>query len=227
MTEAMETPDGEVYLAAVAGTVADVEDIWVEFARVKIRELRALAAAGQLAEAQGAPRNARVRVHGMVLRSISAEVAGVMRMTDRPFNVGSARLGRSSKDSPPRSPHGNVQGHVKAIVDAGLNLPGEMWAEFEAIAIERCDRQTPNRVRGEIDHTHGHTIGGKTELSNLAHLCQRHHSMNQFTAWRVRQVQGGVLEWTSPLGRTYREDAPTPAVAFMPAPAQPGDPAPS
>ncbi len=41
--------------------------------------------------------------------------------------------------------------------------------------------------------------------------------MKQFTAWRVRQLEGGVLEWTSPLGRTYREDAPTPAVAFTPA----------
>ena len=93
MTEAMETPDGEVYLAAVAGTVADVEDIWVEFARVKIRELRALAAVGRLADAQGAPRNARVQVHDMVLRSISAEVAGVMRMTDRAVQrrIGEAR----------------------------------------------------------------------------------------------------------------------------------------
>jgi hypothetical protein len=77
-------------------------------------------------------------------------------------------------------------------------------------------------IRCEVDHTHDHALGGKTELSNLAHLCQRHHSMKQFTAWRVRQLKGGVLEWTSPLGRTYREDAPTPAVAFTPAaPPQP------
>ncbi|SCY16080.1 protein of unknown function [Microbacterium sp. LKL04] len=231
MTEVMESPDDEAYLAAAAGIVADVEDIGVEFARVKIRELRALAAVGRLADAQGAPRNARVQVHDMVLRSISAEVAGVMRMTDRPVQrrIGEARtIIEVFPASVAAWEAGRiVQGHVKAIVDAGLNLPGEMWAQFEAIAIERCDRQTPNRVRGEIDHTHGHALGGKTALSNLAHLCQRHHSMNQFTAWRVRQVQGGVLDWTSPLGRTYREDAPTPAVAFMPAPAQPGDPAPS
>ncbi|HCJ49080.1 MAG TPA: HNH endonuclease [Microbacterium sp.] len=72
-------------------------------------------------------------------------------------------------------------------------------------------------IRSEIDHTHDHALGGKTEVGNLAHLCQRHHSMKQFTAWKVRQLGGGVLEWTSPLGRTYREDAPTPAVAFTPA----------
>ncbi|WP_404442497.1 HNH endonuclease [Microbacterium marinum] len=72
-------------------------------------------------------------------------------------------------------------------------------------------------IRCEVDHTLDAALGGKTKTSNLAHLCQRHHSMKQFTAWRVRQLKGGVLEWTSPLGRTYREDAPTPAVAFTPA----------
>ena len=72
-------------------------------------------------------------------------------------------------------------------------------------------------IRCEVDHTLDAALGGETKTSNLAHLCQRHHSMKQFTAWRVRQLSGGVLEWTSPLGRTYREDVPTPAVAFTPA----------
>jgi len=72
-------------------------------------------------------------------------------------------------------------------------------------------------IRCEVDHTLDAALGGETKTSNLAHLCQRHHSMKQFTAWRVRQLKGGVLEWTSPLGRTYREDAPIPAVAFTPA----------
>ncbi|RLK48126.1 HNH endonuclease signature motif containing protein, partial [Microbacterium telephonicum] len=72
-------------------------------------------------------------------------------------------------------------------------------------------------IRCEIDHTIDHALGGPTTLGNLAHLCQRHHSMKQFTRWRVRQHPGGVLEWTSPLGRTYREDAPMPPVTFTPA----------
>ncbi|MDJ1114908.1 HNH endonuclease [Microbacterium dauci] len=72
-------------------------------------------------------------------------------------------------------------------------------------------------VRCEIDHNEDHALGGKTHTCNLCHLCQRHHSMKQFTCWRVRQLSGGVLEWTSPLGRIYREDAPAPAVAFTPA----------
>ncbi|OWP21559.1 hypothetical protein CBF90_11910 [Microbacterium sp. AISO3] len=69
-------------------------------------------------------------------------------------------------------------------------------------------------IRCELDHTIDHALGGHTHIFNLAHLCQRHHSMKQFTKWEVRQVGGGVLEWTSPLGRLYREDVPIPAVCF-------------
>jgi hypothetical protein len=69
-------------------------------------------------------------------------------------------------------------------------------------------------IRCELDHTIDYALGGHTHIFNLAHLCQRHHSMKQFTKWEVRQIGGGVLEWTSPLGRTHREDVPTPAVCF-------------
>ncbi|MDD7943956.1 DUF222 domain-containing protein, partial [Microbacterium sp. NE2HP2] len=69
-------------------------------------------------------------------------------------------------------------------------------------------------IRCELDHTIDYALGGHTHIFNLAHLCQRHHSMKQFTKWEVRQLGGGVLEWTSPLGRIYREDVPIPAVCF-------------
>ncbi|QLD13319.1 DUF222 domain-containing protein [Microbacterium oleivorans] len=76
-------------------------------------------------------------------------------------------------------------------------------------------------IRCEIDHTVDYAKGGHTHIFNLAHLCQRHHSMKQFTKWEVRQVGGGVLVWTSPLGRVYREDIPIPAVCFTAAIAPP------
>ncbi|WP_065572103.1 HNH endonuclease signature motif containing protein [Microbacterium oleivorans] len=468
MTDAAETPDGEAYLAAVTGIVADVERVGRQVAAGQIAELRVLAAAGRLAEEQGGHPHVKVRLSDMVLRSISAEVGGVMRVADRTVQrrIGEARMIIEGFPAAVAAWEAGriVRGHVLAIVDAGANLPAELWAEFEKVAIERCERDTPNRVRGEleilahrmhprsfaerhqeaaagrcvrlvpgrdgmsdliatlptviaegihdrltqqaraivdtraeradarggigvafggtaakhsdgdgegdgdgdgddaatvistdqrstdqvradvftdlllagtpalddtrdttagplgairarvqvlvpaatltgaddgpcdltgrspidpatartlagdtgvwerlfhdpttgvtvatdsyrvpsgmrrflqardqhcrfpgcriaairceVDHTHDHALGGKTELTNLAHLCQRHHSMKQFTAWRVRQLTGGVLEWTSPLGRTYREDAPTPAVAFTPAETHPGDPAP-
>ena len=445
MTDAAETPGGEDYLAILAGVVADAGDVAVELARAQVRELRMLAAAGRLAEAQTAQRNARVQVHDMALRSIAAEVGGVMRVTDRTVQrrIGEARtLVEGFPATVEAWEQGRiVRGHAIAILETGTTLPAEMWAEFEQVAITRCERDTPNRVRGEleilahrmhprsfaerheeaaatrcvrivpgrdgmsdvvatvsaviaegihdrltqqaraiidtrderaathsdsenataivatdqrsidqvradvfadlllagtpalddtrdttagplgairarvqvlipaatltgeddgpcdltgrspidpatartlagathiwerlfhdpttgvtvstdsyrvpsgmrrflqardqhcrfpgcrvaairceVDHTHDHALGGRTELTNLAHLCQRHHSMKQFTAWRVRQLGGGVLEWTSPLGRTYREDTPTPAVAFTPATPPPAPPAPA
>lgn len=83
-------------------------------------------------------------------------------------------------------------------------------------------------VRAEVDHTHDYALGGPTDVTNLAHLCQRHHTQKQFTRWRVRQLPGGVLEWTSPTGRTYTDEplAYSPAVRFVPddpAPPEPDD----
>uniref|UniRef100_UPI001C2FC650 hypothetical protein n=1 Tax=Streptomyces sp. GbtcB7 TaxID=2824752 RepID=UPI001C2FC650 len=37
------------------------------------------------------------------------------------------------------------------IVETGTTLPAEMWAEFEQVAISRYERDTPNRVRGELE----------------------------------------------------------------------------
>jgi hypothetical protein len=79
-------------------------------------------------------------------------------------------------------------------------------------------------IRCELDHTHDHALGGPTALTNLAHLCQRHHSMKQFTRWKVVQHPGGKLEWTSPTGRTYRENAPASPIAFTPYAAPPRPP---
>ncbi|GLJ79030.1 HNH endonuclease signature motif containing protein [Microbacterium imperiale] len=69
-------------------------------------------------------------------------------------------------------------------------------------------------IRCEIDHTHAASDGGPTHVGNLAHLCKRHHDVKHHTRWRVRQLTGGLLVWTSPTGRVYREDAPRPLVAF-------------
>lgn len=75
-------------------------------------------------------------------------------------------------------------------------------------------------IRCDIDHTHDYALGGRTEVANLGCLCQRHHSMKQFTAWTVVQRSGGILEWTSPLG-TVISDTPPPipgsTVRFVPA----------
>ncbi|WP_431796182.1 DUF222 domain-containing protein [Microbacterium enclense] len=82
---------------------------------------------------------------------------------------------------------------------------------------------TAPAVRCEVDHTHDWALGGTTDAGNLAHLCQRHHTQKQFTRWKVRQLPGGILEWTSPTGRIYTDEPLpySPAVRFLP-----DDPAP-
>ncbi|GAB2712074.1 hypothetical protein BKA24_003015 [Microbacterium marinum] len=447
MTSTAETPGSDAFLASLAGFVHEVESAGRQVAAAQIREIRVLAAAGRLAETQSAGSPGRVREHDMILRSIAAELGGVMRVADRTVQrrISDARV--IVEDFPGAlaawETGAITRGHVLVIVETGSVVPPELRAEFETAAITRCERDTPNRVRAEleilaqrmhprsfterhaeatagrcvrvlpgrdgmsdlvatlptaivegvhdrltqmaraiidtrgeradaasgdrtagavddagidahdrheaittdarsadqvradvfadlllagtpalddtrdttagplgairarvqvvipalalagadeacdlvgrspidpttarllagstptwerlvtdpitgtvlavdsyrvpsamrrylqardqhcrfpgcrtaairceVDHTHDAALGGATETTNLAHLCQRHHSMKQFTAWRVRQLKGGVLEWTSPLGRTYREDAPTPAVAFTPA----------
>lgn len=68
---------------------------------------------------------------------------------------------------------------------------------------------TAPAIRCEIDHSIDHARGGPTTVTNLCCLCQRHHTQKQFTRWEVRQLPGGVLEWTSPTGRVYL-DTPEP-----------------
>ena len=55
--------------------------------------------------------------------------------------------------------------------------------------------------RSDLDHTRDYAEGGPTHHENLAHLCKRHHVLKHNSAWRVRQLDAGELEWTSPTGR--------------------------
>lgn len=63
--------------------------------------------------------------------------------------------------------------------------------------------------RCEVDHTDDWQFGGETRHDNLAHLCKAHHNLKHHTGWTVAQRGGGVLEWTSPLGKTYLVDPDT------------------
>ncbi len=70
-------------------------------------------------------------------------------------------------------------------------------------------------MRCQIDHNQEAQHGGATTLSNLAHLCVRHHTLKTETAWSVSQDPDGTLRFRSPLGRDHVE-APPPRVQFVP-----------
>ncbi len=85
--------------------------------------------------------------------------------------------------------------------------------------------RTPTR-HCDIDHTHPAGDHGPTAISNLAHLCRRHHTLKHHTAWRVKQHPDGTLEWTTPTGRRHT-DAPARTLIFTtgdPPATAPGDP---
>ena len=71
--------------------------------------------------------------------------------------------------------------------------------------------------RCDVDHTIAREHDGPTTVTNLAHLCRRHHTLKHHSAWRVRQRADGTLEWTSPGGRVH-DDRPARTLVFEPPP---------
>lgn len=69
--------------------------------------------------------------------------------------------------------------------------------------------------RCDVDHTIDAAYGGATSDGNLAHFCRSHHTLKHASDWRVHQHGGGVLTWTAPTGRTYRDRSPS-TVRFVP-----------
>jgi hypothetical protein len=72
----------------------------------------------------------------------------------------------------------------------------------------------------DIDHTIAWADGGTSTPDNLAHLCRGHHTIKHHGGWTVRQTSPGMLEWTSPRGRTVTahtaDDASPPGPHFHP-----------
>jgi len=74
-------------------------------------------------------------------------------------------------------------------------------------------------THADVDHTVDWGHGGPTDAVNLAVLCEQHHRLKHLSTWKVRQLGGGVLEWTTPTGRIHRTE---PAVRMHPAGVPPG-----
>lgn len=73
----------------------------------------------------------------------------------------------------------------------------------------RCRGPGCNRpaLRADIDHTKDFAKGGTTSIGNLGHLCRSDHMLKHDTRWRVEQLPGGVMRWTSPIGQVI-DDVP-------------------
>ncbi|WP_258524689.1 13E12 repeat family protein, partial [Microbacterium sp. SMR1] len=131
--------------------VADAEGAADAVRAGQVREVRVLAAAGALAEKQAVGASEQVKAREMALRGIAAELAGVFVATDRTLQ----RRIDEARDLVDNFPltlaaweDGRiVRGHVRLIQEVGCLVPVENRAEFERAAVERCEGETPNRVR--------------------------------------------------------------------------------
>ncbi|GLJ78861.1 HNH endonuclease signature motif containing protein [Microbacterium imperiale] len=143
-------------VAALAELVADAERVTDAARAAQIHEVHVLAAAGRLAEQQSAGASERVKAREMALRSIAAELAGVFVTTDRTLQrrIDEARdLVENYPATMTAWEAGRItRGHVRVIQDTGCVVPAEVRGEFERAAIERCEGETPNRVRDALVH---------------------------------------------------------------------------
>ncbi|WP_425844229.1 DUF222 domain-containing protein [Agrococcus sp. TSP3-2-1] len=60
--------------------------------------------------------------------------------------------------------------------------------------------------RADLDHTIAWAQGGQTSIDNLATLCRSDHMLKHASRWSMRQLDHGVIEWTSPLGEVIVDE---------------------
>lgn len=70
-------------------------------------------------------------------------------------------------------------------------------------------------IHCDLDHTEDYAHGGTTTVSNLAHLCRRHHTLKHHGSWTVDQNDEGDLAWRSPTRQRF-EERPVSRVMFRP-----------
>jgi hypothetical protein len=104
---------------------------------------------------------------------------------------------------------------TRLVLAVDTYRPSQKLRRFLRIRDGRCRfpgcSRPPNRC--DIDHTIPAETGGPTEVGNLAHLCRGDHTLKHHGGWSVKQLEPGVLEWTSPNGYTHT-DTPDPTVHF-------------
>jgi hypothetical protein len=68
---------------------------------------------------------------------------------------------------------------------------------------------TRRAATSDIDHGHAWATGGRTDATNLAHLCRGDHTRKHRLGWTMTHLPDGTIRWTSPLGRTYLSEPST------------------
>lgn len=102
-----------------------------------------------------------------------------------------------------------ITGTILDIDKTTLRIPADMrrWLEHRDQTCTHPGCGHPAR-HCDLDHTVDRQYGGTTKISNLAHLCRKHHRNKHKTRWTTRQHPDGTIQWTSPTGHTTTSDPP-------------------
>ena len=112
-----------------------------------------------------------------------------------------------------------MTGHVHDVVaigagpfNLGLAALADPVDDLDVVVLEAREEVSwhPGMLLDDatLDHNVAASTGGATSHENLAAFCRRHHMLKHHSPWHVEQRPGGVLEWTSPMGRTYIDRPP-------------------
>jgi len=102
-----------------------------------------------------------------------------------------------------------ITGTILDIDKTTLRIPADMrrWLEIrdETCTFPGCGRKARNC---EVDHTVDRQYGGITKVTNLAHLCKKHHREKHHTRWQPEHLPDGRIQWTSPTGHQTSSEPP-------------------
>lgn len=194
----------KLQLAEIENALGSIERQETKKRRLEAEQLAALASALQRLFGRGRPR-LEPADRELAYRSLRLEVATALNDSEHNAErlLSVAYLSRAWERV--------------SVDDAGRVIAVDRYrpsAEMTRLLIARdlhC-RATGCRVpaiRCDADHTVDAALGGPTSTTNLAHLCRGHHTVKHHTDWDVAQEPGGVVKWTSPTGREYRDKPPS------------------
>jgi hypothetical protein len=156
--------------------------------------------------ARGLPRGIRARV------LVTVPVLTLLRLDDEPASLEGygpipadvAGLIAAEAPSFTRLLTHPETGTVLSVGRDRYTVPADMrlWLRLrdETCRAPGCGRRA---ATCDVDHSRSWKGGGETAGDNLAHLCRGDHVRKHRLGWRMEHLPGGVLRWTSPMGRAY------------------------
>ena len=102
-----------------------------------------------------------------------------------------------------------ITGTILDIDRTTLRIPADMrrWLEIrdQTCIFPGCGKRARHC---EIDHTKDRQYGGITKVTNLGHMCKKHHMEKHHTLWEPEHMPDGSIRWTSPTGHVVDGDPP-------------------